>query len=66
MITATQLNYIAEQSKLSINERISKIVNEKVRQNCCANNTCEGLCNVAVHEYKMFWVKEWQDYAKQN
>ena len=59
--------YILERSTIPIEEHIAQLVTEKVRVNCCkAGVECEGLCNVARHEYRMLWLREWEKYARSN
>lgn len=60
------IGYILEKATIPIEEKIAKVVSGKVRHNCCHDNQCEGLCGVAMHEYRILWVKEWQDYARSN
>ena len=62
----TYIGYVLEKVTIPIEERIAKVVTEKVRGNCCPEMKCEGLCNVAIHEYRMLWVREWADYTRSN
>jgi hypothetical protein len=57
---------VAEKSLPSIDKRISQIAIENVREHCCANSQCEGLCNTAMHEYRMLYIGEWAKYTRGN
>jgi len=61
------VGYVLERTTIPIEEKIARIVTEKVRANCCKGNVeCEGLCGVAIHEYRMLWAREWAEYARGN
>jgi hypothetical protein len=67
MITTSDAGYVLEKATIPIEERLAKIAGEKVRQFCCKDVAqCEGLCGVAVHEYRMLWAREWEKYARGN
>jgi hypothetical protein len=69
LMNASYIGYVLEKSTIPIEERISRVVTERVKEICCQGEHCcigDEFCGVARSEYKMLYVKEWENYAKGN